>query len=130
MFTQQAILFPTRSQWSRTDDKHTHPASRCTPFFYTWLHHAPISYEVAFILSARTVIDHTLHSPFPTVTLTLTQPGLNVQSQRAHVLSCDHQNSPGSLSARSTPFSAALTNIDMLYMLMTCVAPSPEEWHC
>ena len=49
-------------------------ASTCTPFALTpGLHYAPISYDITFTPSTRTVVDCTVHSLLPAVTLM--QPG-------------------------------------------------------
>jgi hypothetical protein len=37
---------------------------------HTWLHHPPISYNITFTPSVRTVVDRTVHSLLPAVTLT------------------------------------------------------------
>jgi len=60
---------PSRSQ-ARAPQFHMHPL-----LSYTRLHHAPISYDVAFTPSARTVINCTMHSP---------SPRRNRRSRRAH----------------------------------------------
>ena len=75
---------PSRSQ-ARAPRFHMHPL-----LSYTRLHHAPISYDVAFTPSARTVVDRTLHSPLPAVTLAqpVTEPPILASShlpQRHHL---------------------------------------------
>ena len=75
---------PSRSQ-ARAPRFHMHPL-----LSYTRLHHAPISYNVAFTPSARTVVDRTVHSPLPAVTLAqpATEPPILASShlpQRRHL---------------------------------------------
>ncbi|KAH9977498.1 hypothetical protein BJV74DRAFT_860688 [Russula compacta] len=108
---------PSRSQ-ARAPRFHMHPL-----LSYTRLHHAPISYDIAFTPSARTVVDRTVHSPLPAVTLAqpATEPPIPASSRLV-------------LRSPKLPWVvvlAALTNLDVLYAvhatLMTCV--TPEEWH-
>jgi len=113
---------------------------------YTRLHHAPISYDIAFTPSARTIVDRTLHSPFPAVTLAqpATEPPIPASSRLVlrspklpWVVVVGPIGSPTSFfigkdgEKRKTKSSAALTNLDVLYAvhstLMTCV--TSEEWH-
>ena len=113
---------------------------------YTRLHHAPISYDIAFTPSARTVVDRTVHSPFPAVTLAqpATEPPIPASSRLVlrspklpWVVVVGPIGSPPSFfigkdgEKRKAKSSAALTNLDVLYAvhstLMTCV--TPEEWH-
>jgi hypothetical protein len=113
---------------------------------YTWLHHVPIFYDIAFTPSAHTVVDRTVHSPLQAVTLV--QPvtelplpassGLVLRSPKLPwVVAVGPIGSPPTFfigkdgEKRKAKSSAALTNLDMLYAvhstLMTCV--TPEEWH-
>jgi hypothetical protein len=131
---------PSRSQ-ARAPRFHMHPL-----LSYTRLHHAPISYDIAFTPSARTVVDRTVHSPLPAVTLAqpATEPPIPASSRlllRSPKLPWTVAVGPiGSPTTffigkdgekRKAKSSAALTNLDVLYAvhstLMTCV--TPEEWH-
>ena len=109
---------------------------------YTRLHHAPISYDVAFTPSARTVVDRTMHSPLPAVTLAqpATEPPIPASSRLVLrspklpwvvVVGPIGAPAPKSGAPRKTKTTLALTNLDVLYAvhtaLMTCV--TPEEWH-
>jgi len=113
---------------------------------YTRLHHAPISYDVAFTPSARTVVDRTLHSPLPAVTLAqpATEPPIPASSRLVlrspklpWVVVVGPIGSTPSFTIgtggeqRKTKTTLALTNLDVLYAvhatLMACV--TPEEWH-
>jgi hypothetical protein len=113
---------------------------------YTRLHHAPISYDIAFTPSARTVVDRTVHSPLPAVTLAqpATEPPIPASSRLVlrspklpWVVAVGPIGSPPTFfigkdgEKRKAKSSAALTNLDVLYAvhstLMTCV--TPEEWH-
>ncbi|KAF8500402.1 hypothetical protein F5888DRAFT_1582180, partial [Russula emetica] len=57
---------------------HMHPLLSSTR-----LHHAPISCDIAFTTSACTVVNRTLNSPFPAVTLTqpATKPPIPASSR-------------------------------------------------
>jgi len=113
---------------------------------YTRLHHAPISYDVAFTPSARTVVDRTMHSPLPAVTLAqpATEPPIPASSRLVlrspklpWVVVVGPIGSPPKFfigkggEKQKAKTSAALTNLDVLYAvhttLMACV--TPEEWH-
>jgi hypothetical protein len=105
---------------------------------YTRLHHAPISYDVAFTPSARTVVDRTMHSPLPAVTLAqpATEPPIPVSSRlvlRSPKLPWVVVVGPiGAPEQHGKPkMTLALTSLDVLYAvhstLMQCV--TPEEWH-
>ncbi|KAH9998763.1 hypothetical protein BJV77DRAFT_711218 [Russula vinacea] len=131
---------PSRSQ-ARAPRFHMHPL-----LSYTRLHHAPISYDIAFTPSARTVVDRTVHSPLPAVTLAqpATEPPIPASSRLVlrspklpWVVAVGPIGSPPTFfigkdgEKRKAKSSAALTNLDVLYAvhstLMTCV--TPEEWH-
>jgi hypothetical protein len=115
---------------------------------YTRLHHAPISYDIAFTPSARTVVDRTVHSPFPAVTLAqpATEPPIPASSRLVlrspklpWVVVIGPIGSPPSFfigirkddKKRKFRSSAALPNLDVLYAVhstpMTCV--TPKEWY-
>jgi hypothetical protein len=109
---------------------------------YTRLHHAPISYDVAFTPSARTVVDRTLHSPLPAVTLEqpATEPPIPASSRLVLrspklpwvVVVGPIGSTPSvSIGKGKAKTTLALTNLDVLYAvhatLMTCVTPG--EWH-
>jgi hypothetical protein len=113
---------------------------------YTRLHHAPISYDVAFTPSARTVIDITQRSPFPAVTLAqpATEPPIPASARLVlrspklpWLVVVGPTGSPLSVfigkddEKRMAGSSAAVTILDVLNAvhstLMTCV--TPEEWH-
>ena len=78
---------PSRSQ-AHIPRFHMHPL-----LSYTWLHHAPISYNIAFTPSARTVVDRTVHPPLSAVTLHSRRR--SHRSQPARVSSCAHRSYPG-----------------------------------
>ena len=132
--------------------KPMHRASTCTPhplLSYTWLHHVPIFYNIAFTPSARTVVDRTVHSPLQGLqAVTLAQPATELPIPVSSRLVLCLQKLPwviavGPIGSPPTFFickdgekrkaksSAALTNLDVLYAvhttLMTCV--TPEEWY-
>jgi hypothetical protein len=113
---------------------------------FTRRHHAPISYDIAFTPSARTVVDRTIHAPVPAVTLAqpATEPPIPASSRlvlRSPKLPWDVNVGPiGSPpkffigkggEQRKATTSVALTNLDVLYALhttlMTCV--TSEEWN-
>ncbi|KAH9968499.1 hypothetical protein BGW80DRAFT_1461889 [Lactifluus volemus] len=131
---------PTRSQ-ARAPRFHMHPL-----ISFTRHHHAPISYDIAFTPSARTVVDRTIHAPVPAVTLAqpATEPPIPASSRlvlRSPKLPWDVNVGPiGSPPTffigkggekHKTKSSVALTNLDVLYAvhtsLMTCV--TSEEWN-
>ena len=120
---------------------HMHPV-----LSYTRLHHAPISFDVAFTPSARTVVDRTVHSPFLAVTLAqpATEPPIPASSRlvlRSPILPwvvvVGPIGSPLSFvrgkdgEKRKAKSSAALTILDVLYAVhFTLMNPvTPEEWH-
>jgi hypothetical protein len=105
---------------------------------YNRLSHAPILYDIASTPSARSVIDRTMHIPFPAAALEqpTTEPPILASSRLVLrssklpwvVVVGENRKVLTSPNLR-TP---ALTNLDVLYAvhttLMTCV--TPEEWHC
>ncbi|KAI0261861.1 hypothetical protein BC834DRAFT_829629 [Gloeopeniophorella convolvens] len=130
---------PTRSQ-ARAPRLHMHPL-----LSYARLHHAPISYDIAFTPSARTVLDRTIHAPVPAVTLA--QPATEPPTPASSRLVLRSPKLPwvvvigpiGSTpsffigkgrSARKTTTTTALTNLDVLYAVHTTLMTrvTPEEW--
>ena len=88
---------PSHSQ-ARTPHFHMHPL-----LSYTQLHHAPISYNVAFTPSVWMVINHTVHLPLPAITLA--QPAMELPIlaslhllQHRHLRHHHHLWQTGSLS--------------------------------
>jgi hypothetical protein len=102
------------------------------PFLSYTRHHAPISYDIAFTPSARTVVSRTLHSPFLAVILAqpATMPAHTRLVLRSPKLPWVVVGQIGSLPSFLIG-KVALTNLDVLNAvhstLMTCV--TPEEWH-
>jgi hypothetical protein len=108
---------------------------------YTRRHHAPISYDIAFTPSARTVVDRTTHSPLPAVTLAQpsTEPAIPANSRLVLrspklpwvVVVGPISSSHGEESQRRTKTTLALTNLDVLYAVHTTLMTSvtPEEWN-
>ena len=130
---------PTRSQ-ARAPRFHMHPL-----LSFTRLHHAPISYDIAFTPSARTVVDRTIHAPVPAVTLAqpATEPPIPASSRLVlrspklpWTVAVGPIGSPPSFSIgksggqRKATSSAALTNLDVLYAVHTTLMTrvTPEEW--
>jgi len=106
---------------------------------YTRLHHAPISYDVAFTPSARTVVDRTMHSPLPAVTLAqpATEPPIPASSRLVlrspklpWVVVVGPIGAPPSKNG-GPKTTLALTNLDVLYAVHTALMTpvTPEEWH-
>ncbi|KAI0063806.1 hypothetical protein BV25DRAFT_363368 [Artomyces pyxidatus] len=129
----------SRSQ-HRTPTLHMHPL-----FAYARLHHAPISYDIAFTPSARTVLDRTIHKPVPALTLAqpATEPPTPASSRlvlRSHkfpwlVVVGPVGSSPSFfLGSGNKPMksksNACLTNLDVLYAVHTTLMlrVTPEEW--
>ncbi|KAN0137852.1 hypothetical protein V8E53_004336 [Lactarius tabidus] len=134
---------PTRSQ-ALAPRFRTHPL-----LSFTRLHHAPISYDIAFTPSARTVVDRKIHAPVPAVTLAqpATEPPIPacsrlvlrspklpwtvavgpIGSPPSFFMSFFIGNSDGQRKATS---SVALTNLDVLYAVHTTLVTrvTPEEW--
>ncbi|KAH9041166.1 hypothetical protein EDB84DRAFT_1559678 [Lactarius hengduanensis] len=130
---------PTKSQ-ARAPRFHMHPV-----LSYTRLHHAPISYDISFTPSARTVVDRTIHAPVPAVTLAqpATEPPIPASSRLVlrspklpWTVAVGPIGSPPSFfigksgHQRKATTSAALTNLDVLYAVHTTLMTrvTPEEW--
>jgi hypothetical protein len=130
---------PTRSQ-ARAPRFHMHPL-----LSFTRLHHAPISYDIAFTPSARTVVDRTIHAPVPAVTLAqpATEPPIPASSRLVlrspklpWTVAVGPIGSPPSFfigksgGQRKATSSVALTNLDVLYAVHTTLMTrvTPEEW--
>jgi hypothetical protein len=111
---------------------------------FTRRHPAPISFDVAFTPSARSVLDKTIHAPVPALTLAqpATEPPIPASSRlvlRSEkfpwlVVVGPVGSSPtfylGSGKSRKPKSSAALTNLDVLYAVHTTLMTrvTPEEW--
>ncbi|KAF7791718.1 hypothetical protein EIP86_002742 [Pleurotus ostreatoroseus] len=121
---------------------HMHPL-----LAYTKLHHAPITYDVTFTPSARTVLDHATHSPIPPHTLAepATDPPTPAASRlilRSHkfpwtVVVAGAGAGAGGASPRFTvgppkhrSRALVITNLDLLYAVHTTLLTpvTPEEW--
>jgi hypothetical protein len=130
---------PTRSQ-ARAPRFHMHPL-----LSFTRLHHAPISYDIAFTPSARTVVDRTIHAPVPAVTLAqpATEPPIPASSRLVlrspklpWTVAVGPIGSPPTFfigksgGQRKVTSSVALTNLDVLYAVHTTLMTrvTPEEW--
>ncbi|KAI0311682.1 hypothetical protein OF83DRAFT_1177339 [Amylostereum chailletii] len=136
-FTDGQTALPTRSK--------NRPAALCMhPLLaYTRRHPAPISFDVVFTPSARSVLDRTVHAPVPAHTLAqpATEPPTSASSRL--VLRSDKfpwlvvvgpvGSSPSFFlgsGSKSSKSSAALTNLDLLYAVHTTLMTrvTPEEW--
>lgn len=112
---------------------------------YTRRHPAPLSFDVAFTPSARSVLDRTMHAPVPAVTLAqpATEPPIPASSRLVlrsekfpwlvvvgPVGSAPMFTLGGSSKSRTPKNSAALTNLDVLYAVHTTLMTriTPEEW--
>ncbi|KZT18670.1 hypothetical protein NEOLEDRAFT_126473 [Neolentinus lepideus HHB14362 ss-1] len=107
---------------------------------HTRFHHAPISYDVIYTPSARTVVDRTTRQPVPTHTLTqpATEPPISTTSQL--VLTSEKFPWPvivgsatafPSKSGRPRAHSpVAVSNLDVLYALHSTLLTrvTPQEW--
>ncbi|GBE88835.1 predicted protein [Sparassis crispa] len=131
----------THSTYSRprTPALHMHPL-----LAYTRLHRAPITYDVTFTPSARTVLDRATHSAIPAHTLAqpATEPATSAGSRlvlRSHKFPWPVIVGASSSSARGARFTIGpspgskgetLTVLDVLYAVhTTLMAPvTPEEW--
>ncbi|KAH9057209.1 hypothetical protein EDB87DRAFT_1565582 [Lactarius vividus] len=127
---------PTKSP-ARAPRVHIHPL-----LSYTLLRHAPISYDIAFTPSARTVVDRTIHAPVPAATLAqpATEPPIPASSRlvlRSPKLPWTVAVEPiGSLPSlfidrqSKATTSAELTNLDVLNAVHTTLMTrvTPEEW--
>jgi len=112
----------------------------------TRLHSAPISYDVLYTPSTRTVVDRTTHIAVPTHTLSqpATEPPtpasarVILRSDRFPwpvIVGSSSSSKSGSgskfyLGGSEKPSRAAITNLDVLYALhstlLTCI--TPQEW--
>ncbi|KAG9308206.1 hypothetical protein JVU11DRAFT_12219 [Chiua virens] len=120
---------------------HMHPL-----FASTRLHSAPISYDVTYTPSSRTVLDRTTHTAVPAHTLS--QPATDPPTPAASRLVLRSDKFPwpvvvgpstsapsgtgfyiGSSSSRSSR-SSNITNLDLLYALHTTlmIRVTPQEW--
>ncbi|KAI0947672.1 hypothetical protein AcW1_009373 [Taiwanofungus camphoratus] len=127
------------------------PAMHMHPLLtHTRLHRAPLTYDVTFTPSARTVLDRATHSAIPSHTLAqpATEPPMSAGSRlvlRSHkfpwpvvVNASAHAGtaSPGphftiGTTKRSrTGSGGAITNLDVLYAVHTTLMTpvTPEEW--
>ncbi|KAI0296321.1 hypothetical protein B0F90DRAFT_1811322 [Multifurca ochricompacta] len=112
---------------------------------YRLLRHAPISYDIAFTPSARTVVDRIKRAPVPAITLAqpATEPPIPASShlllrspKLPWVVIVKRSLTPNNIfigkrpQPRKTTTSVTLTNLDVLYAvhgtLMNRV--TPEEW--
>jgi hypothetical protein len=114
---------------------HMHPL-----LAYTRLHRAPITYDVMFTPSARTVLDRATHSAIPSHTLSQPATDPPTPSSSRLVLRSHKFPWPVVVSGSGPRFTIgpqkkgskanAITNLDVLYavhtMLLTPV--TPEEW--
>jgi hypothetical protein len=112
----------TDSRIARTDRPEPSPSrsQACAPRFhmhplllYTRLHHTPISYNVAFTPSAQTVVDRTVHSPLPAITLAQpTTELLILASSHLPITQCTHpfQPSPSHSPRRNHRYWQARTS--------------------
>ncbi|CCM05836.1 uncharacterized protein FIBRA_08072 [Fibroporia radiculosa] len=124
----------------RTPCLHMHPL-----LAHTRLHHAPLTYDVTFTPSARTVLDRATHSAIPSHTLAqpATEPPMPPGARlvlRSHkfpwpvVVAASHNAgtaSPGPRFTVGPPKKAGLiTNLDVLYAVHTTLMTpvTPEEW--
>ncbi|KAI0760710.1 hypothetical protein C8Q74DRAFT_1372523 [Fomes fomentarius] len=140
-------------QQTRSTTLHMHPL-----LAYTRLHRAPITYDVSFTPSARTVLDRATHSAIPSHTLAqpATDPPTPAGARlilRSHkfpwpvIVSASHSSpsssspsrprftvGPPSSHGHSRPGTAegasSISNLDVLYAVHnTLMTPiTPEEW--
>lgn len=105
------------------------------------LHRAPISYDVMFTPSARSVTDRATHSPIPSVTLSqpATDPPISSSSRlmlRSHKFPWPVVVGPSGPrftigpSKHSHGSTSVITNLDVLYAVHTTLLTpvTPEEW--
>ncbi|KAH7908897.1 hypothetical protein BJ138DRAFT_304232 [Hygrophoropsis aurantiaca] len=118
---------------------HMHPL-----FAATRLHSAPISYDITYTPSSRTVLDRTTHSAVPAHTLSQPATDPPTPSSSRIVLRSDKfpwpvvvgpsSSSSGSSfyvgSSPSKSSRSAITNLDLLYALHTTLLTrvTPQEW--
>ncbi|KAH8070762.1 hypothetical protein BXZ70DRAFT_775189 [Cristinia sonorae] len=121
----------------RTQELHMHPL-----LAYTRLHRAPITYDVMFTPSARTVLDRTTHSAIPSHTLSqpATDPPTPSSSRlvlRSHKFPWPVVIGPsgprftiGSSKRSRTSSADAITILDVLYAVHTTLLMpvTPDEW--
>ncbi|EPS98271.1 hypothetical protein FOMPIDRAFT_1031584 [Fomitopsis schrenkii] len=121
----------------RTPMLHMHPL-----LAYTRLHHAPLTYDVTFTPSARTVLDRATHSAIPSHTLAqpATEPPmpsgarLVLRSSKfpwpVIVSAPSATASPGPRFTVGPPKTGTITNLDVLYAVHTTLMTpvTPEEW--
>ena len=89
-------------------------ASTCTPFALTpGLHHAPISYDITFTPSTRTVVNRMVHSLLPAVTLALPVVVIALVGSPATLfLGKDGKK-------QKVKMLAAVMNLDVLYTVLS-----------
>ncbi|KAI0041948.1 hypothetical protein FA95DRAFT_631371 [Auriscalpium vulgare] len=137
---------PTSASGSSTYAASTAPAPTTLHMHpllaYTRLHHAPISYDVAFTPSARAVLDRTIHAPVPALTLAqpATEPPIPANSRlvlRSHkfpwlVVVGPVGSTPSFYlgSGNKPRTNACLTNLDVLHAVHNTLMlrVTPEEW--
>ncbi|KAH9916030.1 uncharacterized protein B0H18DRAFT_1087397 [Fomitopsis serialis] len=122
----------------RTPMLHMHPL-----LAYTRLHHAPLTYDVTFTPSARTVLDRATHSAIPSHTLAQPATEPPMPSGARLVLRSSKFPWPVIVSAPPTTaspgprftvgppkLSGTITNLDVLYAVHTTLMTpvTPEEW--
>ncbi|TFY55246.1 hypothetical protein EVJ58_g8370 [Rhodofomes roseus] len=122
----------------RTPMLHMHPL-----LAYTRLHHAPLTYDVTFTPSARTVLDRATHSAIPSHTLAqpATEPPMPAGARLVLrsskfpwpviVSAPSVTASPGPRFTVGPPKSSGtITNLDVLYAVHTTLMTpvTPEEW--
>lgn len=115
---------------------HMHPL-----FASTRLHSAPISYDVSYTPSSRTVLDRTTHMAVPAHTLaqpatdppTPVSARLTLRSDKFPwpvVVGPSSSGSGGSVGSSSRSRSSSITNLDLLYALHATLLTriTPQEW--
>jgi len=114
---------------------HMHPL-----LAYTRLHRAPITYDVAFTPSARTVLDRATHSAIPSHTLSQPATDPPTSSSSRLILRSHKFPWPVVVTGSGPRFTIgpqkkgskgnAITNLDVLYAVhqMLLTPATPEEW--
>ncbi|KAH7920764.1 hypothetical protein BV22DRAFT_1107532 [Leucogyrophana mollusca] len=146
---QSSVSSATGSAHSCTVDPHhvrSAPLHMHPLFASTRLHNAPISYDVTYTPSSRTVLDRTTHTAVPAHTLSQPATDPPTASSSRIVLRSDKFPWPvvvssGSGSGSSSNFyigssspskssRSAITNLDLLYALHTTLLTrvTPQEW--
>ncbi|KAF9234749.1 hypothetical protein BU15DRAFT_89872 [Melanogaster broomeanus] len=143
---QGSVSSATGSVHSRSMDPHgMQPSSlHMHPLFAsTRLHNAPISYDVTYTPSSRTVLDRTTHTAVPAHTLAQPATDPHTPASSRIVLRSDKfpwpvvvgpSNPSGSGfyvgSSPSKSRSATITNLDLLHSLHTTLLTrvTPQEW--